>query len=100
MKPFLSFQGSRACFFSDLFTGDSCPLRIPFDRLRAAVSPIPKSRKEQRPPTSLSRNGFIVLPFRRIPQGVALPVSDEISEHKGMGFFGVKKKTSISRGTA
>jgi hypothetical protein len=32
MKPFLSFQGSRACFFSDLFTGDTCPLRIPFDR--------------------------------------------------------------------
>jgi hypothetical protein len=32
MKPFLSFQGSRACFFTDLFTGDPCPLRIPFDR--------------------------------------------------------------------
>ena len=66
MKPFLSFQGSRACFFSALFTGDPCPLRIPFDRLRAAVSPIPKSRKEQRPPASLSRNDFMVLPVMRI----------------------------------
>jgi hypothetical protein len=66
MKPFLSFQGSRACFFSHLFTGESCPLRIPFDRLRAAVSPIPKSRKEQRPPASLLRNDFMVLPIRRI----------------------------------
>jgi len=86
MKPFLSFQGSRTCFFSDLFTGDSYPLRIPFDRplghepfgreplgheleaewLRAAVSPIPKPRKEQRPPASLSRNDFMVSPVRRI----------------------------------
>jgi hypothetical protein len=32
MKSFLSFQGSRACFFSGLFTGNTCPLRIPFDR--------------------------------------------------------------------
>jgi hypothetical protein len=66
MKPFLSFQGSRTSFFSDLFTGESCPLRIPFDRLRAAVSPIPKPRKELRPPASLSRNDFMVLPVRRI----------------------------------
>jgi hypothetical protein len=70
MKPFLSFQGSRACFFSDLFTGDSYPLRIPFDRplghepfgrelrvesleaewLRAAVSPIPKPRNREPAP--------------------------------------------------
>jgi hypothetical protein len=42
--------------------------RIPFDRLRAAVSPIPKSRKEQHPPASLSRNDFVVLPFSRIPR--------------------------------
>jgi hypothetical protein len=66
MKPFLSFQGSRACFFSNLFAGESCPLRIPFDRLRAAVSPIPKSRKEQRPPASLSGNDFMVSPVRGI----------------------------------
>jgi hypothetical protein len=66
MKPFLSFQGSRACFFSDLFTGESYPLRIPFDKLRAAVSPIPKPRKERRPPASLSRNDFMVSPLRRI----------------------------------
>jgi hypothetical protein len=76
MKPFLSFQGSRACFFSDLFTGESFPLRIPFDRpfdftqghelkvewLRAAVSPIPKSRKERRPPASLFRKNFMAAP--------------------------------------
>jgi len=90
MKPFLSFQGSRACFFSGLFTGESCPLRIPFDRppghepfgrerrverlramsnvewLRAAVSPIPKSRKQRRPPASHSRNDFMVSPLGRI----------------------------------
>jgi len=86
MKPFLSFQGSRACFFSDLSTGESCPLRIPFDRplghvpfgrkfrvkrleaecLRAAVSPIPKSRKQRRPPASHSRNDFMVSPLGRI----------------------------------
>jgi hypothetical protein len=74
MKPFLSFQGSWACFFTDLFTGDLYPLRIPFDRLlgheleaewlRAAVSPIPKPRKEQRPPASLSRNDFMAVPIR------------------------------------
>ncbi|UCE35611.1 MAG: hypothetical protein JSV40_06870, partial [Deltaproteobacteria bacterium] len=56
----------RACFFSDLFTGEFFPLRIPFDRLRAAVSPIPKSRKEQRPPASHLRKDFMVLPVRRI----------------------------------
>jgi len=68
MKPFLSFQGSRACFFSDLFTSrfKEAGLRIPLDRLRAAVSPIPKPRKEQRPPASLSRNSFMVLPVRGI----------------------------------
>ena len=66
MKPFLAFQGSRGGFFSDLFTGDPCPLRIPFASLRAAVSPIPKSRKERHPPASLFRNGFMVLPVRGI----------------------------------
>jgi hypothetical protein len=91
MKPFLSFQGSRACFFSDLFTGESCPLRIPFDRplgheleaewLRAAVSPIPKSRKQRRPPASLSRNDFMALPAGKIPQDTALPALGERSEH-------------------
>jgi hypothetical protein len=82
MKPFLSFQGSRACFFSALFTSrfKEAGLRIPLDRpfdltqghelevewLRAAVSPIPKPRKEQCPPASLSRNDFMVSPIRRI----------------------------------
>jgi hypothetical protein len=66
MKPFLSLRGSRAGFFSDLFTGDPCPLRIPFDRVRAAVSPIPKPRKERRPPASRCRNDFMFSPVRRI----------------------------------
>jgi hypothetical protein len=74
-------------FFSDLFTGDTCPLRIPFDKLRAAVSPIPKSRKERRPPASLSRNDFMVSPVSRIPQGVALSAYS----------YG-KERTSISLG--
>ena len=34
------FQGSRPGLFYDLSTGESRPLRIPFDRLRAAASPI------------------------------------------------------------
>jgi hypothetical protein len=75
MKPFLSFQGSRACFFTDLFTSrfQEAGLRIPSDRplgheleaewLRAAVSPIPKPRKELRPPASLSRNDFMVCAY-------------------------------------
>ena len=79
MKSFLSFQGSRAGFFSDLFTGESCPLRIPFDRplgheleaewLRAAVSPIPKPRKERRPPASHFRNDFMALQLLLLPFG-------------------------------
>jgi hypothetical protein len=77
MKPFLSFQGSQAGFFSGLFTSrfKQAGLRIPFDRLRAAVSPIPKSRKEQRPPASLSRNDFMVSPVRRMPgkDGIRIP---------------------------
>jgi hypothetical protein len=40
---FLLFQGSRPGLFNDLSAGESCPLRIPFDRLRAAVSPVDKS---------------------------------------------------------
>jgi hypothetical protein len=40
MRSFLLFQGSRPGLFYDLSTGDSYPLRIPFDRLRAAASPI------------------------------------------------------------
>jgi hypothetical protein len=50
MMSFPLFQGSRPGVFYDVSTGDSCPLRIPFDRplgheleaewLRAAVSPI------------------------------------------------------------
>ena len=40
MRSFPLFQGSRPGLFYNLSTGESCPLRIPFDRLRAAASPI------------------------------------------------------------
>ena len=40
MRSFLLFQGFRPGLFYDISTGESCPLRIPFDRLRAAASPI------------------------------------------------------------
>ena len=87
MKPFLSFQGSRAGFFSDLFASRfrEAGLRIPFDRLRAAVSPIPKSRKEQRPPASLLRNDLMVLPIRGIRvkkdiHGPCMPVITELKQ--------------------
>jgi hypothetical protein len=40
--PFLAYRGSGLVFFDDLSTGEFCPLRIPFDRLRAAVSPMDK----------------------------------------------------------
>jgi len=62
VKSFPSFRGSRAGLFSDLSTGEFCPLRIPFDRLRAAASPIDKSRKARRPPTSHYRKDFTALP--------------------------------------
>jgi hypothetical protein len=42
--PFLSYRGSRPGLFSDLSAGESCPLRIPLDKLGAAVSPTDKSR--------------------------------------------------------
>jgi hypothetical protein len=87
MKPFLSFQGSRACFFSNLFTGEPYPLRIPFDKLRAAVSPIPKSRKELRPPASLSRTDFMVLPVRttRVEEDIRGPCTAIVTELKQPG---------------
>ena len=46
VRSFLLFQGSRTGLFSGLSAGDSYPLRIPFDRLRAAVSPTSKPRKD------------------------------------------------------
>jgi len=87
MKPFLSFQGSRAGFFSDLFTSrfKEAVLRIPFDRLRAAVSPIAKSRKERRPPASLSRNDFMVFASKRnstTEKGINIPKDRIVAELK------------------
>ena len=46
MMPFLLFRVSRTGLFSDLSMWDSCPLRIPLDKLWAAVSPTDKSRKD------------------------------------------------------
>jgi hypothetical protein len=43
---FLQFRGSRLGLFSDLSAGEFCPLRIPLDKLGAAVSPTDKSRKD------------------------------------------------------
>ena len=40
IRPSLLFQGSRPGLFYDVSTGESFPLRIPLDRLGAAVSPI------------------------------------------------------------
>ena len=58
---FPQFRGSRASFFSDLFTSrfKEAGLRIPFDRLRAAVSPIPKSRKELHPPPVTAKKPIV-----------------------------------------
>jgi hypothetical protein len=49
MKTFLSFRGSRAGFFSDLFTGESCPLRIL--RLRRSCG-FPHTQVAKRTPPS------------------------------------------------
>jgi hypothetical protein len=56
MLLFLRFRASQAGIFSDLFMGESCPLRIPVLRKKrpeglAAVSPIDKSRKYEALPT-------------------------------------------------
>ena len=62
MMPFPSFQGSRTVLFSGLSAGDSYPLRIPFDRLGAAVSPTSKPRKDNvLPPVTPEKVSF--LPF-------------------------------------
>ena len=42
-RLFLRSEAPGLVFSGDLSTGEFCPLRIPFDRLRAAVSPMDKS---------------------------------------------------------
>ena len=54
-------------FFQRLVYRGYLPPRIPFDKLRAAVSPISKPRKELRPPASHSRNDFMLSPLGKIP---------------------------------
>jgi len=56
MKPFLSFQGSRACFFSDLFTGDTCPSAFPSILSGLRFPPYPSREKNSAlPPVSQER---------------------------------------------
>jgi len=71
-NPFFRSEAPGLVFFSDLFTSRffEAGLRIPFGRplghelkaewIRAAVSPIPKLRKERRPPASHSRKGSVI----------------------------------------
>jgi hypothetical protein len=65
MRLFLRFQVSRAALFSDLSTGEHCPLRIPVLRKKrpedlAAVSPIDKSRKNEALPTVTKKKEHIL----------------------------------------
>jgi len=57
IHPFLLLRASRPGLCSDLSAGESCPLRIPFDKLRAAVSPADKPGKGRRPSASRIRKG-------------------------------------------
>jgi hypothetical protein len=59
-------------------------LRILLDKLGAAASPIPKPRKELRPPASLLRNDFMAMPVSRI-------LGVRICENTRMGSFGAKR---------
>jgi len=62
MIPFPQFRGSRTGLFSGLSAGDSYPLRIPFDRLRAAVSPTSKQRKDYvLPPVTAEKLSFLAV---------------------------------------
>jgi hypothetical protein len=56
MRSFLRFRVSRPGLFYDLSAGEFCPLRIPLDKLGAAVSPADKLLKGRRPPASHSEN--------------------------------------------
>jgi len=68
--PFLlRFRVSRAALFSDLSTGEHCPLRIPVLRKKhpedlAAASPIDKSRKEEALPPVTKKKGHTLYPPR------------------------------------
>jgi hypothetical protein len=62
---FLRFRVSRAGIFSDLSTGEFCPLRIPVLRKKspedlAAASPIDKSRKCEALPPVTNKKGHIL----------------------------------------
>jgi hypothetical protein len=65
MLLFLRFEVSRFALFSDLSTGEHCPLRIPVLRKKrpedlAAVSPIDKSRKEEALPPVTQKKEHIL----------------------------------------
>jgi len=53
----------RAGLFCDLPPGEFCPLRIPFDKLRAAVSPRDKSRKDGALPPVTSEKASSLSPL-------------------------------------
>jgi len=62
---FLRFRASRAGIFSDLSTGETCPLRIPVLKKKrpedlAAVSPIDKSQKYEALPTVTKKKKHIL----------------------------------------
>jgi hypothetical protein len=61
MIPYLAYRGSRPGLFYNLSAGEFCPLRIPLDKLGAAVSPTDKSGKGRRPPARHFRKGIITL---------------------------------------
>jgi len=58
---FFQFQGSRAGLFSNVSTGEFCPLRIPLDKLGAAGSPIDTLRKDTSLPPVLSKKPMVFL---------------------------------------
>ena len=74
------------------------PLRIPFDRLRAAVSPIPKSRKERRPPASHFRNDFMALQALLLPFGIIEENSPTVTSKKATVFLMQRRAGRNRRG--
>ena len=68
MLSFLRFRVSRAGIFSDLSTGEHCPLHIPILRKKrpedlAVASPTDKSRKYEVLPTVTKKKEHILFHF-------------------------------------
>jgi hypothetical protein len=88
----------RAGLFCGLPPGEFCPLRIPFDRLRAAVSPRDKSRRDGALSPPPKGDGIFDTHFRKgfLPEPLGSPdgsrsarggsLSEETKQaRKGMG---------------